>query len=103
MNEIIYEVIRAVLVISIMVVVRYVVPLLKTKINDSELTWLYEWSVKAVMAAEQTTTGDHMGSYKKSVVKDFLQTVAKEKNISITDEQLENLIESAVYAMKEAR
>lgn len=101
MNEIIYEAIRAALVITIMVVVRYAIPLLKTKINGSELEWIYEWAVKAVKAAEQTQTGEHTGSYKKAIVKEFLQNVAKEKNRTITDEQLENLIESAVYAMKQ--
>lgn len=101
MNEIIYEVVRAVLVISIMVVVRYAVPYLKSKINGTELEWIYAWAVKAVKAAEQTTSGEHTGSVKKAIVKEFLQNVAKEKNLSITDEQLENLIESAVYAMKQ--
>ena len=101
MNQIIYEVIRAALVISIMVLVRYVVPLLKRKINGTELELIYDWSVKAVKAAEQTNAGVHTGGYKKALVKDFLTQVAKENKISITDEQLENLIESAVYAMKE--
>ncbi len=101
MNEIIYEAIRAALVISVMVVVRYVVPLLKSRINGSELEWIYDWSVKAVKAAEQMTGGEHTGSYKKQIVKEFLQDVAREKGISITDDQLENLIESAVYAMKQ--
>lgn len=101
MNDIIFEVVRAVVVIAIMVVVRYAVPLLKSKINGSELAWIYDWAVKAVKAAEQTQTGEHTGSQKKAIVKEFLQEVAKEKNLAITDEQLENLIESAVYAMKQ--
>ena len=101
MNEIIYEVVKAVLVIAIMVVVRYVVPLLKSKINGSELEWVYAWAVKAVKAAEQTQTGEHTGTQNKAIVKEFLLDLAKQKNLSITDEQLENLIESAVYAMKQ--
>ena len=101
MNEIIFEIVRAVLVICIMVLVRYAVPFLKSKINGTELEWIYNWVVKAVKAAEQTNLGEHNGSYKKAIVKEFLQNVAKEKNLSITDAQLENLIESAVYAMKQ--
>ena len=42
-----------------------------------------------------------MGKYKKSIVKEFIQNVAREKNFSITDDQIENLIEAAVYAMKQ--
>ncbi len=98
MNEIIYEIIRALLVISIMVVVRYAVPYLKSKIKNTELEWIYAWAVKAVKAAEQTRTGK--GIIKKATVKDFLLNVIEQNNISLTDEQLENLIESAVYAMK---
>ena len=101
MNEIIFEIVRAVLVICIMVLVRYAVPFLKSKINGTELEWIYDWAVKAVKAAEQTNLGEHNGSYKKAIVKEFLQNIAKEKNLSITDAQLENLIESAVYAMKQ--
>ncbi len=101
MNEIIFEIVRAALVICIMVLVRYAVPFLKSKINGTELEWIYDWAVKAVKAAEQTNLGEHNGSYKKAIVKEFLQNVAKEKNLSITDAQLENLIESAVYAMKQ--
>ena len=101
MNDIIFEVIRAVLVIGIMVVVRYAVPYLKSRINGTDLEWIYAWAVKAVKAAEQTVTGEHAGAQKKAIVKEFLQTVAKEKNLAITDEQIENLIESAVYVMKQ--
>lgn len=101
MNDIIFEVIRAVLVIGIMVVVRYAVPYLKSRINGTELEWIYAWAVKAVKAAEQTTVGEHTGSQKKAIVKEFLLEVAREKNLTITDEQLENLIESAVYVMKQ--
>ncbi len=101
MNDIIFEVVRALLVIAIMVVARYAVPFLKSKINGSELEWIYDWAVKAVKAAEQTTVGEHTGIQKKTIVKEFLLEVAKEKNLAITDAQLENLIESAVYAMKQ--
>lgn len=101
MNDIIFEAIRAALVITIMIVARYAVPYIKSKINGSELEWIYAWAVKAVKAAEQTQTGEHMGKYKKSIVKEFIQNVAREKNFSITDDQIENLIEAAVYAMKQ--
>lgn len=101
MNDIIYEVIRAVVVIAIMVVVRYAIPLLKTKAKNSNLEWLYDWAVYSVKAAEQTNTGTGLGSLKKSIVKDFLLKLTKQYDVQITDSQIENLIESAVYAMKQ--
>lgn len=101
MNDIIFEIIRAVLVIGIMVVIRYVIPLLKSKINGTELEWIYAWAVKAVKAAEQTVSESGKGAYKKAIVKDFLVNLANETKLTITDAQIENLIESAVYVMKQ--
>ena len=101
MNEIIFESVRCVVVIAIMVLVRYAIPLLKTKVKSSNLAWLYDWAVYSVKAAQQTYTGNGMGSMKKAIVKDFLLQLTKEYDVAITDAQLENLIESAVYAMKQ--
>lgn len=101
MNEIIFEIIRSLVVVAIMVLVRYAVPYMKTRIKNSDLSWIYDWAVYAVKAAEQTTTGSGTGAIKKATVKEFLIKVSHEAGLSITDEQLENLIESAVYAMKQ--
>lgn len=101
MNDIIFEVIKSLVVIAVMVLVRYAVPFLKAKIKDSNLEWLYDWAVYAVEAAEQTHTGTGLGAVKKATVKEFLLKAAKEAGVSVTDDQVENLIESAVYAMKQ--
>lgn len=101
MNDIIFEIIKSTVVIVIMVLVRYAVPYLKAQVKNSDLSWIYDWAVYAVKAAEQTNTGSGTGTLKKSLVKDFLIKVSAESGLNITDAQLENLIESAVYAMKQ--
>lgn len=101
MNDIIFEIIRSLMVIAIMVLVRYAVPYMKTKIKNSDLNWIYDWAVYAVEAAEQTITGSGRGAFKKQTVKDFLTKVSKDAGITLSDAQIENLIESAVYAMKQ--
>lgn len=101
MNDLVFEIIRAIVVIAIMALVRYAIPVLKTKAKESNLSWLYDWAVYAVKAAQQTNTGTGMGAAKKAIVKEFLLELIKEYNVTITDSQLENLIESAVYAMKQ--
>lgn len=101
MNDIIFEVIKSLVVIATMVLVRYAVPYLKAQVKNSNLSWIYDWAVYAVKAAEQTNTGTGMGSTKKAIVKEFLSKVVAEAGVDITDAQLENLIESAVYAMKQ--
>ena len=42
-----------------------------------------------------------MGTLKKSIVKGFLVKLSQQCDVKITDAQIENLIESAVYAMKQ--
>ena len=101
MNDIIFEIIKSAVVIAIMVLVRYAVPYLKAQIKSSNLSWIYDWAEYAVKAAEQTNTGTGMGSTKKAIVKDFLIQVSNNSCLAISDDQLENLIESAVYAMKQ--
>ena len=100
MDDILYEVLRAALICSVMIFVRYIVPYIKSRLTSSDLSWIYEWAVKAVEAAEQTITASGMGATKKTQVKEFLITLSKDKNLKLTDAQIENLIESAVYAMK---
>ncbi len=101
MNDILFELLKVVVVISIMFLVRYLIPLLKTKVKNSDLEWLYDWAVYSVKAAEQTNTGSGLGSLKKTIVKDFLLKLTRQYEITITDAQIEKLIESAVYAMKQ--
>lgn len=101
MNDLIYEVLRFIVVISVMALVRYAIPLLKSKVKNSNLEWLYDWAVYAVKAAEQTHTESGLGTLKKSVVKEFLLRITRQYGVEITDAQIENLIESAVYAMKQ--
>ena len=101
MSDILFELLKVVVVISIMFLVRYLIPLLKTKVKNSDLEWIYDWAVYAVKAAEQTNTGSGLGSLKKTIVKDFLLKLTRQYEITITDAQIENLIESAVYAMKQ--
>ena len=101
MNDIIFEVIKSVVVIAVMVLVRYAVPYLKARIKSSDLAWLYDWAVYSVNAAEQTVSEPGKGAYKKAIVKDFLVNLANETKLTITDAQIENLIEAAVYTMKQ--
>lgn len=100
MNDILFKVVESLIVISIMVLTRYAIPLLKSKVKDSNLAWLADWAIYAVKAAEQTK-GAGFGYDKKVIVKEFLEGLTKQYDMEITDAQLENLIESAVYAMKQ--
>ena len=55
----------------------------------------------AVRAAEQTITGQGQGYAKKEKVMAFVRDWLASQGITITDEQLSDLVEAAVYALKQ--
>lgn len=100
MNEILFEILKAVVVLVIILVGRYAIPYLKQLAEAKEHEWIVKWVGVAVKATEQTIFGDKKGPERKAIVTKFIKTLLLKKNISLSDAQLENLIEAAVYAMK---
>lgn len=100
MNAVLFELLKAVVIISIMLIVGYGIPYLKATIEKTKYAQIVDWVGKAVLMAEQTVLGTKAGAEKKAIVIDFIKRMLVQKNIAITDEQLNILIESAVFAMK---
>lgn len=100
MNEILFEILKAVVVLVIILVGRYVIPYLKQLAEAKEYEWIVKWVGVAVKATEQTVFGDKKGQERKAIVTKFIKKLLLQKNISLSDAQLENLIEAAVFAMK---
>jgi len=99
MNDILFEVVKAVLAVILLVLARYAVPYAKMALEDTRYAWIEGWVEMSVKAAEQTITGGKTGEEKKKAVTEFVRKLLAEKNIAITYEQLDTLIESAVYIM----
>ncbi|MBR1477440.1 MAG: phage holin [Lachnospiraceae bacterium] len=100
MNEILFDLLLAVLIFISVIITRYVIPLLKEWIENIKDERLRKAVKDAVQMAEQTITASHSGKEKLAKVKDMLKLMLIKKNITMSDEQLTTLIESAVYAMK---
>lgn len=100
MNEITLDALKIVVSICAALVTVYVVPYLKTLKDDKRYASLIEMVEVAVLAAEQTI-GDGQGAVKKSEVIDFVTRWMEDRGIYITQEQLSQLIEAAVYQMKQ--
>nr|DAO43578.1 MAG TPA: holin [Caudoviricetes sp.] len=99
MDEIIFEVIKLVVMVAALVVARYLVPWIKDKIGADKLAQIEKWTKYAVEMAQQvhwTETGED----KKAIVTEFLRGILTAKNIALSDEQLDVLIEAAVKEMK---
>jgi hypothetical protein len=97
MSDIVFDICRVAATVAGLFVAYYVIPALKVVVQnhiDSNITGFIN---SAVYAAQQTLTDNSMK--KKYVVKTVSEWL-NERNIKITDEQLDILIESAVLAMK---
>ncbi len=101
MNDILFEILKATVVLAVILITRYAVPYLKQIVDNSKYEWVVKMVDVAVKAAEQTIKDGEKD--KKTIVTKFIKSQLIQKNISISDEQLDNLIESAVYAMNEAK
>ena len=99
MNEALFEILKAVVVLVIVLLARYVIPYLKALAENTKYAWVTKWVELSVKSAEQTVFGDKTGPEKKAIVTKFIKEQLLKKNIALSDEQLNTLIESAVFEM----
>ncbi len=100
MNDILFEVLKAATVLAIVLLTRYAVPWIKQQVENTKYAWIIQCTELAVRSAEQTILGSKTEQEKKAIVTKFLKEQLQQKNISISDEQLNTLIEAAVYELK---
>lgn len=103
MNDVLFEILKAVVVLVVVLAARYAIPWLKLQVEGTKYDWLMQWAVLAVKSAEQTILGNKTGAEKKAIVTEFLKEQLLKKNISISDEQLNTLIEAVVYELKQEK
>lgn len=77
----------------------YVVPYLKTLRQDKRYASLMDMVEVAVKAAEQTIKEPGQGDYKKAEVIAFVSDWMMEHGIKISQDELSQLIECAVFSM----
>lgn len=102
MREIILEAVKLTIMILAAVITRYVVPWLKAKTENETMAAIIDWTAQAVLAAEQTHQAQ-TGPERKRIVVRFLKSVLEAKNISLTDDEIDTMIEAAVKQMNEAK
>lgn len=99
MDEIIFEIIKVIVMVAVLVITRYLVPWIKRKIGADELEEAEKWVRYAVLKAQQVLWAEK-GQDRKAYVTEFLKEILISKNIALSDEQLDVLIEAAVKQMK---
>lgn len=100
MNKYLFDVLIFVVIVCISLITRYAVPWLKSQVHESQYAEVVDMVAQAVRTAEQIMQGS-LGSAKKEYVLEFLHFWIDTMHISISEEQLNALIEAAVYAMKQ--
>lgn len=99
MNEITFNVLKIVVTLCSVWITYYLVPYIKNKIAESKNKQLIDTIARAVRAAEQTIKESGQGKVKKAEVVAFVSHWLTEKGIHITEDQLDKLIEAAVFTM----
>ncbi len=87
---------EAIITLLVVLITTFVIPYIKTKINADDLAEAKKWTKIAVQTAEMIYTESGMGQKKKNYVLNFLAAYG----ITYDEEQINALIESAVYELK---
>lgn len=96
MNDVTFIILKLIVSISTIIIVRYIVPYLRLKVHSVIDDELWKEIVREVKSVQQTMTG---GVAKKEEVLVRVTAWANTHGISITQTQLSQLIEAAVYIM----
>lgn len=99
MSEIVFEALKFIVMMVVLFVTRYLIPWLKEKIGADKLATAEKWARYAVLKAQQVLW-EKDGQDRKAYVTEFLKEILMAKNIALSDEQLDVLIEAAVKQMK---
>lgn len=102
-NEFLFRALIIFVICMSTLIIRYLVPYLKAQIQDTKYAEMLDIVEKAVKAAEQTIRESGQGKAKKAEVISFVSNWLADNNISITEDQLDRLIEAAVYAMNKEK
>lgn len=106
MDDLTYQIFKIIISIIGLALTYYAVPWLKTKTSNEQLTavekqlkTIQDWVVIAVAAAEQLKNAGKLTVPKKDYVLEFI----RDKGVTITDQELDALIEAAVFEINKAK
>lgn len=99
MNEVLFNILLFTIIICSVAFTGTVIPWIKTQIHNSEYAELLDTVEQAIRKAEQKIKGVKQGTVRKAQVVAFLRDWLNRHSIEITEEQLDTLIEAAVWSM----
>ena len=109
MEELIYNVLLAVITGLSGVVTTQLIPYLKAKqtettakLRQTKWSWTADIIDAAVRAVEQTADAELHGDGKKDLAKKYIKILLQESKLPVDDYQIDKMIEAAVQAMNSA-
>ena len=103
MNDLTFNILKIVISVVAALIAYYAIPYLKNKFKQDKYKDLVEAVKIAVDAAEQTFKEGGMGKLKKEDVIKFITAYLNENKINISDDQLDRLIEAAVFQLNKGK
>lgn len=100
MDERLFQIILTIIPVLCTILTVYIIPLIKEKIGNENLTKYEYWVNVAVKAAELIWKETGHGEDKKNYVIKFMNKMFNSKKTIITEDQLNAMIEAAVKNMK---
>ena len=102
MRDIILELLKLTIMIATMLITRYAIPWIKAKTENDTMSVMIDWVMQAVLAAEQAHQAQS-GPERKAIVTKFIKELLAQKNLALSDEEIDVMIEAAVKQMNAAK
>lgn len=101
MNDVTLTILKIVISVCSALITIYLIPYIYTLKEDKKYASLVAMVEVAVKAAEQTFRESGQGAAKKEEVIKFVSEWMNSKGVTISQEQLSQIIECAVYQLKQ--
>lgn len=98
-EEIILKLLEAAALALVLVITRYLVPYLRSRVGQENLELAIAWAGTFVAAAEKLFVGKGRGEEKKEKVTAQLSDKMNELGLKISEGDLDSIIEEAVYLL----
>ncbi len=100
MTDIILEVVKLILMLTVLILFRYIIPWAKEMLGDIRYSRIERELTKLVYAIQERYGESKTGAERRAIVTEKIKEFLIMKNISLTDEQIRDFIDAVVKAMK---
>lgn len=102
-KELISNLLNIIIGVASIIITRYLIPYIKSKLNNSKLENIMIWIEEAVYAAEQICTAENAGDKKKLYVVNRILDISNKSGFNITEQEVILLLESVVKKMNDKK